>query len=176
MKKLLSLSLALACVLSLAACAGGEIEATIAPFPEFTATDFEGTVFTNEMFRDYEATIVNVWSNGCGSCIEEMPELEEYYQQFQEENINLISVAISAGDSEEERAKSQEILLAKGVTYTSLIPDTESDFYKEFLMEIAGYPATYIVDGEGNLVGAPLMGVVKPQEDSLLHRLELAQK
>ncbi|MEG1658288.1 MAG: TlpA disulfide reductase family protein, partial [Oscillibacter sp.] len=115
-------------------------------------------------------------SNGCGSCIEEMPELEEYYQQFQEENINLISVAISAGDSQEERAKSQEILLAKGVTYTSLIPDTESDFYKEFLMEIAGYPATYIVDSEGNLVGAPLMGVVKPQEDSLLHRLELAQK
>lgn len=28
----------------------------------------------------YDATIINFWSNGCGSCIEEMPELEEYYQ------------------------------------------------------------------------------------------------
>ena len=46
-------------------------------FPEFDEVDMEGTAVTSEIFADYDATIVNFWNNGCGSCIAEMPELEE---------------------------------------------------------------------------------------------------
>lgn len=112
-KKLTCLLLACLCVLSLAACGSGEIEATSEPFPEFAATDFDGNSLTNEMFGDYDATVVNFWSNGCGSCIAEMPELEAYYQDFKEKNINLIGVAVSAGNSQEECDLAHEILDAK---------------------------------------------------------------
>ncbi|MEG2000584.1 MAG: TlpA disulfide reductase family protein, partial [Evtepia sp.] len=176
MKKLISMLLATICMLSLVACSKNEIEATVAPFPEFTGVDFEGKQINNEIFRDYDATIINVWSNGCGSCISEMPELEEYYQQFKDQNINLIAVATSAGDSKEEYDRAAEILKEKGVTYRNVIPDPESSFYQDFLKEIAGFPATYIVDREGNMIGAPLMGVVKQQEDTLMKRLELIKK
>ena len=37
----------------------------------------EGTAVTSEIFADYDATIVNFWNNGCGSCIAEMPERGE---------------------------------------------------------------------------------------------------
>ena len=60
----------------------------------------------------------------------------------------------------------------KGVTYTNIIPDIESSFYKDFISEITGYPITYIVDSNGNMVGAPLIGVVKNQEDKLMKRLD----
>ena len=138
--------------------------------------DFEGNKVSNDMFADYDATIINFWSNGCGSCIAEMPELEEYYQKFKEQNINLIGVAASAGDSEEMRAEAERILREKGVTYTNIIPDPESDFYKDFICQINGFPTTYIVDSEGNIIGAPLAGVVKEQEDTLMKRLELIEK
>ncbi|MEG1858404.1 MAG: TlpA disulfide reductase family protein [Pseudoflavonifractor sp.] len=173
MKQFIRVLLAAACMLTLSAC-GGEIEATVEPFPDFIGADFGGTEITNEIFGAYDATVVNFWSNGCGSCITEMPELEEYYQQFKDQKINLIAVAVSAGDSEEERARAESILREKGVTYCNVIPDPESDFYKKFIGDIAGYPTTYIVDSEGNIIGAPVVGVVKPQEETLMKRLELA--
>lgn len=172
MKKFISIVLATICMLSLAACGNSEIKATVEPFPEFEGIDFAGNAVSNELFMDYDVTIVNFWSNGCGSCIAEMPELEEYYQSFKDRNINLIAVAVSAGDSEEERARAEEILKEKGVTYQNIIPDTESDFYKDFIGNITGYPVTYLVDSEGNMVGAPLVGVVKNQEDTLMKRLD----
>lgn len=176
MKKLVSFLLASVCILSLCACGSGEIEASKKPFPEFEGVDFEGNKVSNDMFADYDATIINFWNNGCGSCIAEMPELEEYYQKFKEQNINLIGVAASAGDSEEMRAEAERILREKGVTYTNIIPDPESDFYKDFICQVNGFPTTYIVDSEGNIIGAPLAGVVKEQEDTLMKRLELIEK
>lgn len=160
------------CMMFLAACGGGEITATSEPFPEFIAADFEGNILTEEMFQDYDATIVNFWSNTCGSCIEEMPELEEYYQTLKEQNINLIGVAVSAGESQEEYDLAHEILEGKSVTYTNLVPDTEHAFYKEFIGNLTGYPTTYIVDGEGNIIGAPLIGVVSGQEEKMMNRID----
>ena len=172
MKKFISVLLAAVCMLSLTACGGGDIEATKEPFPQFEETDFEGKAVSNDIFNDYDATIINFWTNGCGSCIAEMPELEEYYQDFKEKNINLIAVAASAGDSDELRAGAEDILKEKGVTYTNIIPDIESDFHKDFICSITGFPITYIVDSEGNMIGAPIIGVVKNQEDVLMKRLE----
>lgn len=171
MKNLISMLLVSVCIISLAACGDTKINATIEPFPEFEGTDFGGNIVNNDIFKEYDVTIVNFWSNGCGSCIAEMPELEEYYQNFKEKNINLIGVAVSAGDSIEDNATAKEILKEKGVTYTNIIPDIKSDFYMEFINTITGYPITYLVDSQGNMVGAPLIGVVKNQEDTLMKRL-----
>lgn len=172
MKKLMSILLVAICMLSLAACGNSEIEATIKPFPEFEGVDFNGNAVNNDIFKDYDATIINFWTNGCGSCIAEMPELEEYYQNFKGKNINMIAVAASAGDSDELQEDAETILKEKGVTYTNIIPDIESSFYKDFISEITGYPITYIVDSNGNMVGAPLIGVVKNQENKLMKRLD----
>lgn len=172
MKKTAILSCALALALGLTACGGGESKATSEPFPEFTATDFEGNTLSNDMFAGYDVTIVNFWSNGCGSCIEEMPDLEAYYQDFKGQNINLIGVATSAGESEKEYDLAAEILEGKGVTYTNLIPDIESDFYTVFIKENNTYPMTLIVDSEGNIIGAPIYGVLAAQEDKLMTRIE----
>lgn len=171
MKKLISIVLIAACILSLAACGNEKIQATIKPFPEFKGVDFADNTVNNNLFKDYDVTVVNFWSNGCGSCIAEMPELEEYYQDFKSRNINLVAVAVSAGDSKEERTRADEILKEKGVTYQNIIPDVKSEFYKDFIGNISGYPITYLVDSDGNIVGAPLIGVLKNQEDMLMNRL-----
>lgn len=166
MKKLISIFSVIMCMFLVVACGNSEIETTIKPFPKFEGTDFEGNAVNNEMFKEYDATVINFWTNSCGSCIAEMPELEEYYQQFKDKNINLVAVAASAGDSEELKSEAQKILKEKGVTYTNIIPDTDSSFYKDFISDISGYPITYIVDSEGNMVGAPIIGVVKTRKIS----------
>ncbi|WP_196037510.1 TlpA family protein disulfide reductase [Anaerotruncus colihominis] len=142
------------------------------PFPKFSEVDTEGNTISNDIFADYDATIVNFWNNGCGTCIEEMPELEEMYHNFKEQNVNLIGVGADSGESDEQLATAQKILTEKGVTYSNISPNPENDFYKDFISEIAGYPTTYIVDREGNIVGSPIIGYVKKQIDTLQNRID----
>ena len=152
---------------------GEESLVTKTPFPEFTEVDTEGNEITSAIFADYDATIVNFWNNGCGTCIAEMPELEELYQDFKERNINLIGVGTDSGEGEEQLATAREILAEKGVTYPNISPDPEGDFYKDFIADIFTYPTTYIVDREGSIVGASIAGNVKEQLDTVEARLEL---
>lgn len=175
MKKRFSLFTAVALIAAMLAGCGSQEQNLVSntPFPEFSEVDMEGNAITNDIFADYDVTIVNFWNNGCGTCIEEMPELEEMYQKFQGQNINLIGVGADSGESEEHLATAREILKEKGVTYTNISPDPEHDFYKEFISQLAGYPTTYIVDSEGNIIGAPLIGNVKNQSETLQKRIDI---
>ena len=101
-----------------------------------------------------------------------MPELEEMYQEFQKDNINLIGVGADSGENEEQLELAKSILKEKDVTYQNISPDPENDFYKDFIADITGYPTTYVVDSEGNIVGAPLIGNVKDQMDTLQNRID----
>lgn len=175
MKKSIFAALAAALMLGLTACGASEEElVSKTPFPEFSELDTQGNTVTSEVFADYDATIINFWNNGCGTCIEEMPQLEEYYQDFKDKNINLIGVASDSGESQEQLETAREILEEKGVTYTNLSPDPENSLYQDFISQLTGYPTTYVVDSEGNMVGAPIIGNVKDQEETLNHRLEQA--
>ena len=175
MKKMIAALLSACLVLGTTACSSSQDDlVSKTPFPEFSEADTQGNKVTNDMFADYDATILNFWNNGCGTCIEEMPELEEYYQEFKEKNINLIGVASDSGESEEQLETAREILAQKGVTYTNLSPDPDNALYQDFISQLAGYPTTYVIDSEGNIVGAPIIGNVKAQEDTLNARLEQA--
>ena len=166
-------------IISAAGCAdrlfrwGGQLSGIKNTLPGVHRGGHWGGPVSSDIFADYDATIVNFWNNGCGTCIEEMPELEELYHQFQEQNINLIGVGTDSGEGEEQLETAQNILKEKGVTYVNISPDPEGEFYKEFISEIFGYPTTYIVDGEGNIIGAPIIGNVKKQIDTVNERLEL---
>ena len=176
MKKRVSLLLAAAMTLTaLTGCSSGNDTTLVSktPFPEFSEVDTEGNQVSSDIFADYDATIVNFWNNGCGTCIEEMPELEELYQDWKEQSINLIGVGTDSGENEEALSTAQEILSEKGVTYVNISPNPENDFYKNFVSQIFGYPTTYIVDSEGTVIGAPIVGNVKSQMDTVEERLDL---
>ena len=81
--------------------------------------------------------------------------------------------ASDSGESREQLDTAREILKEKGVTYHNISPDPEGDFYKDFVADISTYPTTYIVDSEGNIVGADIVGNVKKQLDTVETRLAL---
>ena len=176
MKRILALLVSAALMAAaLTGCGSGGEDALVSrtAFPEFDEVDMEGTAVTSEIFADYDATIVNFWNNGCGSCIAEMPELEELYQELQERNINLIGVGTDSGESREQLDTAREILREKGVTYINISPDPEGAFYQDFVAELSTYPTTCIVDRAGNIVGADIVGNVKKQLDTVEARLDL---
>lgn len=145
-------------------------------FPEFSEKDLLGNDVSNDIFSNYDATIINFWSNGCGTCIAEMPELEEMYQSYQGQHINLIGVGADSGESSENLATAQKIVSEKGVTYQNISPNPDNSFYKDFVSQITGFPTTYVVDSDGNMIGSPIVGNVKEQSDKLNEKLQSAKK
>ena len=57
-------------------------------------------------------------------------------------------------------------------TYPNISPDPRKTFYKEFISNLSSYPVTYVVDREGNIVGAPIYGNVKKQLETIRLRIE----
>lgn len=56
--------------------------------------------------------------------------------------------------------------------YQNISPDPEGSFYQEFVSELSTYPTTYLVDSEGNIIGAPIAGNVKKQKDTIQQRID----
>ncbi len=176
MRRILTLFLSAALLAALFGCGSGGDDQLVSktPFPQFDEVDTEGGAISSDIFAAYDATIVNFWNNGCGTCIAEMPELEEMYQEFKDRNINLIGVGADSGEGEEQLAFARNVLKEKGVTYLNISPSPERDFYKDFVSEIFTYPTTYIVDSHGDIIGAPISGNVKEQMDTVEARLRIA--
>lgn len=143
------------------------------PFPQFNEADTNGNVVTNAIFAGYDVTIVTFWNNGCETCIEQMPKLQEMYQNLKEQKINLIGVGADARESADQLGAAQRILKEKGVTYVNLAPNPANAFYKDFISQLSGYPSTYVVDKTGNIVGQVIVGNEKKQEKALQKRIDL---
>ena len=172
MRKLIVSLIILSMVFIFTACGGGEIEETVKSFTEFEAIDFEGNEVNNSIFEEYDVTVVNFWSNGCGSCIEEMPYLEKLYQSLKDKNVNFIGIGVDSGETEDNFVFAKEIISEKGVTYMNISPKLQSSFKDDFITTITGFPYTVLVDKEGNIIGAGLTGVVEKQEEKFLNRVE----
>lgn len=145
MKKLFALLLTLT-LLFTAACAEVGLM-------NFSTQDMDGNPVTQDIFSDYDLTMINVWATWCGYCIEEMPELAKLKDMLPE-NVDLITICDDA-DIETDLAK--QILEASGANFQTLM--VSEDMRNDFMSQIYAFPTTYFVDSEGVALIAPIEGV-----------------
>lgn len=147
MKRILSIIMVLMMLLAASASAA-EVGLT-----DFTTTDMEGNTVTQEIFADYDLTMVNIWATWCGYCIEEMPELAKLKKMLPE-NVNLITIC---DDASYEPDLTQQILRESGANFQTL--KTTEDMYTQLLAYVYAFPTTFFVDSQGVPVVQPLTGV-----------------
>lgn len=145
MKKMLIFLLTAVLLLQGAACAVG--------LSEFTTVDTDGNTVTQEIFADYDLTMVNIWATWCGYCIEEMPAFAELKNRLPE-NVNLITICTDA-DTEAELAG--EILAYANANFQTLLVSDEMN--AQLIRGVYGFPTTYFLDSSGQAVGEPIVGV-----------------
>ena len=145
MKKLFCLLLAAAMLISAAMAEAG--------LTNFTTTDTDGNTVTQEIFADYDLTVVNVWTTWCGYCLQEMPELARLKTMLPD-NVNFITLCEDASTDPE---LVDEILRASGANFQTLVGNQEID--DQFLYNVYSIPTTFFLDSEGVSVIQPLVGV-----------------
>lgn len=124
--------------------------------PSFTAKDLDGNTVTQDIFGEKDLTVVNIWGTFCNPCIAEMPELGEWAASMPD-NVRIVGLIVDiAGDEDTRRHDlAVEITQRAGAEFTHIIANADFD---PVMRWIVGVPTTVFVDGEGNLVGEPVIG------------------
>lgn len=127
-------------------------------FPAFEGKDLDGSDVSSELFKSNKVTVVNFWFSTCSPCIGELDKLNALNEQLKEKGGAVIGINVDTlyGD-EAQIAEAKKILAQKGAVYQNIRFDSSSEAGK-FAGEILGFPTTYVVDGDGRIVGEPLMG------------------
>jgi thiol-disulfide isomerase/thioredoxin len=129
---------------------------------DFTATDLDGNTVTQEIFSDYDLTMVNMWATFCGPCIDEMPELGELKKAYADQGVNVVGIVVDVTDGAgtvmpDGLALAKEIVAETGADYTHLLPSGD-------LMAVSNavsvVPTTVFVDSEGNVVSEEYYGAL----------------
>lgn len=129
-----------------------EDEALSSGFDSFVMTDFEGKEYTEDIFKGHRVTMINVWGTFCHGCIEEMPNLEEISQMYDEKDFQIIGLTgdlYSHGELDPgQKDLAIDIVESTGVTYPILIPS--NGLQTGVINTIHLYPTTVFFDENGN--------------------------
>lgn len=128
---------------------------------EFSMQDIEGQAYTQEMFADYDLTMVNVFTTWCSPCVNEIPDLQKLWEEMKDQGINVVGIVLdgvdSSGNADAEVVEKAKVLAEyTGAAYPFLIPD--KGFLNGRLLGINAVPETFFVDKEGNIVGETYSG------------------
>ncbi len=145
---------------------------------EFSTEDILGEAYTQEMFADYDLTMVNVFATWCSPCVNEIPDLEKLYKEMADQGVNVVGIVLDAidgtGSTDPETIEIAKVLAERtGATYPFLIPD--KGYLNGRLSEITAVPETFFVDKKGNLVGETYTGSRSFEEWKSIVKTELEE-
>lgn len=125
-------------------------------FPSFTAADLNGNSVTESIFSEKDLTVLNIWGTFCGPCIGEMPELGEWAKEMPD-NVQMLGliIDINGEDDTEHLDLAVDITQKAGADFTNLIANAD---FAPILRDVIGVPTTLFIDGDGKIVGDPIVG------------------
>lgn len=146
---------------------------------DFTTQDVFGEVYTQDMFGEYDLTLVNAFATWCSPCVNEMPELEQLRQAFEEKGVKLGVVAMvmdartSTGVDQGILIKAQLLHELCGAQFPFLIPDEGA--LNGRLSGLEAYPESFFVDTSGKIVGESYLGARDVEQWTKIVEQELAK-
>jgi cytochrome c biogenesis protein CcmG/thiol:disulfide interchange protein DsbE len=109
---------------------------------ELTKLDGDGTLRLSDLRG--KVVLVDFWSSWCPPCRQESPGLEAAYQDFRDEGVEFVGVAIWDVDSETRKFRD-----AFGLQYP-IVVDSKGSAAVEW--GVVGLPEKFFVDREGRVV------------------------
>lgn len=128
--------------------------------PQTRFMDLQGQGHTLADYRG-KWVIVNYWATWCPPCLDEIPELVEFHEQYSKDTAVVLGVNFEEPDPVYLKAFVDEYF----ITYPVLVADLDrpTPFGR-----LRGLPTTYIVSPAGELVDTRLGGVSKAYLESVI--------
>ena len=132
--------------------------------PDFTLDLLDGSTLSLADL-DGKVTVINFWATWCAPCEDELPDFQAVWNEYQEQNVGFIGIAIQEAA---EQAEVEEMVSRIGITYPIGMDSDEAIFPT---YGVTGVPETFVVDAEGNVaythVGPASAEELRAELDSL---------
>lgn len=120
------------------------------------APDFEVETLSGDTFRlsdlRGQKVIMNFWASWCGPCKEEMPEMQEFYEEYGDQ-VEVVAVNLTGNDTSIEGV--QAYIDQHGYTYPVPL-DKDSEIQDQYA--IYNIPTTYFIGTDGKVQQPPKLG------------------
>ncbi len=134
----------------------------------FETTDVDGNAVTSEeLFKDNEITMVNLWGTWCYYCVEEIEELTKIHERLQEKGCGIVGVECEQEPIDTIVDEIHAFMEEKGMNYPNVILPEENAIFRM----VTGFPTTFFVDSDGTILTGPIVGALVDQYESTVDEL-----
>lgn len=143
------------------------------PAFDFTLTDQYGNTHT---LSDYKGKVVflNFWATWCPPCRQEMPHIEELYNEYGKNSEDVIFIGVTNPKTDDYPNNTdvsideiKTFLAENGYTFPSVFDETGSvlaDYY------VNAFPTTYMIDRDGNIFGYVSSALTKDMMKNIIEQ------
>jgi cytochrome c biogenesis protein CcmG, thiol:disulfide interchange protein DsbE len=110
--------------------------------PDFTLSAFDGQEIRLSDLRG-QVVVLNFWASWCGPCRIEAPELQSFWERYQDRGVVILGVAYA-----DNGPKSMEFIEEYGLTYING-PDLGTRITDRY--NVQGVPETFIINQQGEI-------------------------
>ena len=122
--------------------------------PDFLLSDLEGNIFDLSAFSG-QVIMLTFWGTWCGPCRREIPDFIKLYDEYNDEGLEIIGVAVQSGTSENIKRFSDYYK----INYTILTDIERYESYRTFHdygtvtgVGTRAVPTTFLIDRDGYIV------------------------
>lgn len=129
--------------------------------PDFELTTLDGTPVKLSNFKG-KKVILNFWATWCPPCKEEMPHMQNFYEKFKANGIEIVAVNLTSVD------KGQKVIetFVKniGITFPILL---DKDGKIGDIYQTISIPTSYILDSKGIITNK----IIGPMDEEMMYIL-----
>ena len=128
--------------------------------------DQYGNEHTLSQYRG-KTVFLNFWATWCPPCRGEMPHIEELYEEYGENNGEVIILTVVAPNLGREGSEEDIISFLNENNYNfPVVMDFGGEMIYKY--DISGFPTTFIINGEGEVVQKVIGAMDKKSMDKII--------